>query len=72
MALFGSNWLDESIDDDRPMFGSNWLDETHFEYFINNEGEYQQIKTKRELNDAIDNNNRFTFDGNNYTLKNGV
>lgn len=69
MALFGSSWLDEKLDNDKPMFGSNWLDETHFEYFINDEGEYQKIETKRELHDAIDNNNRFTFDGKNYNLK---
>ncbi len=70
MAIFGRSWLDEPIDDDdRSMFGRNWLDETHFEYFINNEGDYQKIETKRELHDAIDNNNRFTFDGENYNLK---
>lgn len=69
MALFGNSWLDEPVDYDRPMFGRNWLDETHFEYFINNEGEYQKIQTKRELHDAIENNNRFTFDGSNYNLK---
>ncbi len=69
MALFGSSWLDEPLDDDKPLFGRNWLDETHFEYFINHEGEYQQIKTKKELLDAIDNNNRFEFDGKNYNLK---
>lgn len=69
MAFFGSNWLDEPIDDDKPMFGRNWLDETHFEYFINEEGEYQKIQTKQELYDAIDNDNRFTYDGKEYTLK---
>lgn len=66
MAMFGSGWLEESVDYDKPMFGSNWLDETHFEYFINNEGEYQKIKTKRELKDALENSNRFIFDGKNY------
>jgi len=69
MALFGSNWLDEPIDEDGPLFGRNYLDEKNFEYFINYEGEYQQIKTKLELSNAIKNNNRFIFDGNNYNLK---
>jgi len=70
MALFGSNWLeDEPVDDDRPMFGRKWLDDTHDEYFLNDSGEYQKIRTKKELNEAIDNNNRFTFDGFNYNLK---
>jgi len=69
MGIIGNSWLEESVDDDRPMFGRNWLDETHFEYYINDKGEYQKIETKRELYDAIDNNNRFTFDGKNYTLK---
>jgi hypothetical protein len=69
MAIFGSSWSDEPVDDDRPMFGRNWLDETHFEYFINSEGKYQKIETKKELNEAIENNNRFTFDGSNYNLK---
>lgn len=69
MALFGSSWLDEPVDDDKPLFGRKYLDETHHEYFINDQGEYQQVKTKRELSEAIDKNNLFTFDGNNYNLK---
>lgn len=69
MAHFGSSWLDEPVDDDRPMIGRNWLDETHFEYFINEDGVYQKIETKRQLYDAIDNNNRFTYDGENYNIK---
>jgi hypothetical protein len=68
MAFFGSNWLEDPADNDRPMFGSNWLDETNFEYFINDKDEYQKIETKRELNNAIDNNNRYTFDGSNFNL----
>lgn len=69
MAIFGSSWLDKSIDDDRPMFGRSLSDETSFEYFINDKSEFQKIETKRELHDAIDNNNRFTFDGKNYNIK---
>ncbi len=69
MAIFGASWLDEPIDDDRPLFGRGLSDETHSEYFINSDGQYQPIKTKQELYDAIDNNNRFTFDGNDYHLK---
>jgi hypothetical protein len=40
MAIFGSNWLDEPVDDDRPIIGRNWLDETYPEYFFNDLGEY--------------------------------
>lgn len=70
MALFGRTWLDTPLDsDDRPLLGSNWTDETSFEYFLNSQGEYQKIETKRELYEAFDNNNIFTFDGNNYNLK---
>lgn len=69
MAIFGASWLDEPIDDDGPLFGRGLSDEKNVEYFRNNEGEYKQIKTKRELIEAIDNNNVYTFDGNNYNLK---
>ena len=68
MALFGRNWLDEPVDSE-PTFGRSWLDEKHSEYFINNDGEYQKIETKKELNDAIDNNNMFVYDGKNYHKK---
>ena len=70
MALFGSNWLEDTpAYDDTPLVGRNWLDEKSFEYFINSQGEYQKIETKQELSEAIDNNNIFTFDGKNYNLK---
>ncbi len=68
MALFGGSWLDEPVDDDRPLFGRGLLDETHYEYFKNEAGDIQKITTKRELHDAIDQNNRYSFDGINYTL----
>lgn len=70
MALFGSSWLDdEPAHNDRPMFGSQYLDDTHFEYFKNDQGEYQKIKTLRELKDAEENGNIFSFDGKSYTSK---
>ena len=69
MAIFGASWLDEPIDDDRPLFGRGLSDEKNVKYFKNSEGEYQQIKTKRELVEAIDNNNVYVFDGNDYNLK---
>jgi hypothetical protein len=68
MALFGGNWLDEPVDDDRPLFGRGLLDETHFDYFKNELGDMQKITTKQELNNAIDLNNRYSFDGIEYTL----
>lgn len=69
MALFGSSWLDEPVDDDRPLFGRGFLDETSFEYFKDKDGEMKKITTKRELHDSIDENNRYSFDGTSYNLK---
>ena len=67
LALFGGSWLDEPVDDDSPLFGRGFLDETHFEYFKNEAGDMTKITTKRELSDAIEQGNRYSFDGEDYT-----
>lgn len=69
MAMFGSDWLDDKVDDHESMFSRKHKTDTDFEYFLNENGEYQKIETKRELYNAIDNNNRFEFDGKNYIKK---
>ena len=69
MAIFGSSWLDEPVDDDRPIFGRNLLDETHYEYYMNESDEMVRITTKRELSDAIDKDNVYAFDGREYSKK---
>ena len=67
MALFGSNWLEDThIDDDRPLFGSGWIDETHKQYFLDDDGEFKEITNRREQSEAIDNDNIYTFDGTHY------
>lgn len=69
MAFFGSSWLDEPIDDDSPMFGRNWKDDTYYEYYKDDDGEYKKISTKKELKEAKDNNNIYSFDGTKYERK---
>lgn len=69
MAIFGNNWIDEPIDDDSPLFGHNLLDDTHYDYYKDENGDFQKITTKRELYQAIDNNNVYSFDGKQYNLK---
>lgn len=68
MAIFGSSWLDEPIDDDRSIFFSKYKDETSYQYYKDDNGDMQKIITKRELSDAIDKNNLYSFDGSNYNL----
>jgi hypothetical protein len=69
MAMFGSSWLNEPTDNDRPIVGSEWLDDTHYDYFVNERGEYQKIKTKSELKEAESSDNVYEFDGKNYYHK---
>lgn len=64
--MFGSNWLDDKIDDQSSIFSSKHKSDKDFEYFLNDKGEYQKIETKREWHNAFDQNNKFTFDGKNY------
>ena len=39
------------------------------DYFKGQDGEMKKITTKKQLSDAIDDNNRYIFDGNDYSLK---
>ena len=69
MAIFGSDWLDEPLDNDKPLIGRNWLDEASYEYYLDEDGDFKKITTQKELHEAIDKNNIYQFDGKYYHLK---